>query len=92
MENTVIRVKKSAIAKSRKTDKEYSGFSVAYDNLPFRFRSPVKDQIVRETGWSPANFHYKRRGDSPLREDEIPVIERAFAEAGIDWLTGKPIN
>lgn len=67
----------------------YRTFSEGYYALPIGKVKDVKYRLMSELGWSISTFHYKRRGETPIKEAEQLFIEELFAEYGIDAWTGK---
>ena len=67
----------------------YSGFYAAYNNLPIHAGTLVRRELQKRLSWSIASFYYKRSGESPLRENEVPVIEEIFHRYGLDPWTGQ---
>jgi hypothetical protein len=69
-----------------------TNFEKGYDMLPAKFQIPVRDQIMLQCGWSLMTFHSKRKGDTPIRPPEIPVIEKNFDLHNINAWTGERIS
>lgn len=67
----------------------YAGFEEAYDNLPHKHRRNVRRELQKRLQWCPSTFHNKKRGDYPLRENEIPIIKEIYERFGIDAWTGE---
>jgi hypothetical protein len=68
-----------------------NGFQKAFESLPYKDMRPVKKTLMDELGWAISTFQYKKRGDTPIRENEIPVIESIFQGVGLDAWTGRKI-
>ena len=69
----------------------YNGFEEALDNLPHKHFTVVRREIIKRLRWSPRSFGYKRIGEMPLRENEVPVIQEIFSRYHIDAFTGERI-
>jgi len=69
----------------------YNGFSDAFENLPSRFRMIARRELQKRLHWSPSSFYYKRSGESPLRENEVPVIQEIFSRFSLNAWTGERI-
>jgi hypothetical protein len=82
--NTILRVKQSPIIGLKP-------FQKAFEKLPGNEKRPVKLTLMQELGWAVSTFDYKKRGDTPIRENEIPVIEAIFQGFGINAWTGERI-
>jgi len=82
--NTTFKAKRSAVVHRK-------GFWKAFESLPHKEMRPVKDELREQLGWSISNFQYKKRGESPIREDEAVLIESIFAGFGLDAWTGEKI-
>jgi hypothetical protein len=71
----------------------YNGFQKAWNSLP---NDPiivlnVRRELLKRLHWSRSSFTIKRSGESPLRENEIPVIQEIFARYGLNAWTGEKI-
>lgn len=73
------------------TKTPYRTFNESYYSLPANAIKSVKHRMMTEMNWSISTFHYKRRGESPIKPDEVGKIEKLFAEYGIDAWTGKTL-
>ncbi len=80
--NTQKRVKLSAKV-------NYNGFAEAFENLPKRASLIVRRELQKRCHWSQSSFYFKKSGESPLRENEIPVIRDVFARYHLDPWTGE---
>lgn len=80
-QNTINRVKSN-----------YNGFEDAFSILPSNKVLPVRKELMNCLDWSVSLFYYKKRGDTPIWEHEVPVIEEIFSQFKINAWTGKPIN
>lgn len=80
--NTAKRSKKAKVV-------NYNGFSEAFDNLPNKFRATIRRELQKRLGWSISSFYYKRAGDSPLRENEVSVLEEVFKRFDLNPWTGE---
>jgi len=70
-----------------------TGFSQAYELLPFKYQLTVRDDIMKECGWKSRNtFHNKKRGIQPLKPPEILIIERHFSKHDLNPWTGKKLS
>jgi hypothetical protein len=69
----------------------YAGFEAAYANLPYKHLRNVRRELQKRLQWCPSTFHNKKRGDSPLRENEITIIKEIFERFGIDAWTGEKL-
>jgi hypothetical protein len=70
-------------------------FEEAFDSLPNKKIMAVRQELMRELGWSVSVFYYKKRGDTPIWESEVPVIEEIFRRFNINAWNGqstKPIQ
>jgi hypothetical protein len=65
------------------------GFEKAFNRLPHKEIRAVRKELMDELGWSIANFYYKKNGDTPVRENEIPVIEGIFKRYDIRVWAGQ---
>ena len=83
--NTKKRVKLSRIV-------NYNGFADAFDNMPNKHRLTVRRELQKRLKWSSSSFWYKRVGESPLRENDIPVITEVFNRYNLNPWTGRQIN
>lgn len=81
-EHTIIRVKKSPIVHS-------DGFERAYSILTPTELTQFRTNVMKRTGMSPSALHYKRLGQSPVRQDEWDVICEEFAQFGVNASTGE---
>lgn len=61
-----------------------NGFEKAFEALPYSATKSVRLELMGSLSWSISGFYGKKRGDTPIRENEIPVIETVFAGYGID--------
>ena len=77
--------------KGGKLSRNYSGFKVASGKVPKEAYESIRREIIKRLGISPASYNYKRVGESPLRENEVPVIQEIFARFGLDAFTGERI-
>jgi len=66
-------------------------FQKAFEKLPYNQMRSVKMTLMQELCWSISTFQYKKRGDTPIRENEITVIENIFEGYGIQAWTGERI-
>jgi hypothetical protein len=82
--NTVLTAKRSPKVHS-------DGFEKAFSSLPYGAISPVRITLMENIGWSIATFYYKKRGVSPIRQDEVSVVEAIFEGFGINAWTGEKI-
>lgn len=82
IENAIKKVKRGARV-------NYNGFVDAYDNLPSRHQITVRRELQKRLHWSHSTFYYKRSGESPLRENEIPIIKEVFQRYGINPWNGQ---
>jgi len=78
--------------KRGKISRNYSGFKVASGKVPKEAYESIRREIIKRLGISPASYNYKRIGESPLRESEVPVIQEIFSRYHIDAFTGEKIN
>lgn len=69
-----------------------AGFEEAFCCLPSNQIMSVRQELMKKLGWSISIFYYKKRGDTPIWENEASVIESALSKFNIDARTGKPIN
>jgi hypothetical protein len=69
----------------------WNGFNDAFNNLPHKYILIVRRELQKKLGWSPRTFSYKRSGEYPLRENEVPVIQEIFARFGLNSWTGERI-
>jgi len=71
----------------------YNGFQEAWNNLPNRpaLLLSIRREFQKRLGWSKSSFNYKRTGESPLRENEIPVIKEVFNRYNINPWNGERI-
>ena len=74
-----------------KISRNYSGFKVASGKVPKEAYESIRREIIKRLGISPASYNYKRIGESPLRESEVPVIQEIFARFGLNAFTGERI-
>lgn len=81
-ENTIKKVKRGARV-------NYHGFLDAYENLPSRHQLQVRRELQKRLHWCPSTFYFKRNGESPLRENEIPIIEEVFQRYRINPRNGE---
>jgi len=77
--------------KRGKISRNYSGFKVASGKVPKEAYESIRREIIKRLGISPASYNYKRIGESPLRENEVPVIQEIFARFGLNAFTGERI-
>lgn len=82
--NTAIRVKRTPVV-------HRNGFRKAFESLPHNEMRSVRDEMREQLGWSISNFQYKKRGESPIWENEAILIENIFQGFGIDAWTGEKI-
>ena len=82
--NTILRVKKS-------TRVGIKPFQKAFESLPGNQMRPIKVALMDQLGWSITTFQNKKRGDTPIYENEVPVIETIFEGFGLDAWTGEKI-
>lgn len=80
-QNTINRVK---------SDKQ--GFEAAFNHLPKDELISVRKRFMSDQRWSISLFYYKKRGDTPIWEHEVPVIESIFSEYKINPWTGQSTN
>lgn len=71
---------------------EMKGFEDAFNCLPKNQILPIRQELMRDLDWSLSVFYYKKRGDTPIWEHEVPVIESIFLRFNIDVRTEKPIQ
>ena len=69
----------------------YKGFEKAFGALPHDHISGVRKELMGNLGWSISLFYYKKRGDTPIRENEVPIIESVFEGFGLNAWTGEKI-
>jgi hypothetical protein len=84
------------IANTQKTAKlsakvNYNGFAVAFRNLPIHAGLIIRKELQKRLHWSIASFYYKRSGESPIRENEFPIIEEIFNRHGLNPWTGEKL-
>lgn len=82
--NTLKKAKWSPVA-------NYNGFEEAFNNLQYKHTFYVRREIIKRLKWSPRTYNYKRLGETPLRENEIPVIQEIFERYGINPWTGEKL-
>jgi len=80
-QNTIGRVKS-----------DYQGFNSAFNNLPRSKMMAVRQELMTALHWSVSIFYYKKRGDTPIWEHEVPLITHVFSRFGINAWTGEQIN
>lgn len=83
--NTKIKV-------SRANSLKNTGFRKAFEALPYREMIPIREEMMRSLGWSLSSFYIKKRGDTPIYENEVPIIEEIFRRHGLNAFTGEKIN
>jgi hypothetical protein len=83
--NNTIKVKKEPKAIG------YKDFIKAWETLSKKDMAPVRRELMDQLGWSPATFDYRRRGFTPIRVNEVPVIEAIFSAYGINAWSGQRI-
>jgi len=67
-----------------------TNFERGYEMLPMKHQIDVRNDIMRECGWTALmTFHNKRRGLRRIFKLEIPVIEKHFAKYNLDAWTGE---
>lgn len=71
---------------------EMTGFEDAFNCLPKNQIMPIRMELMKELGWSISMFYYKKRGDTPIWEHEVPLIESVFGRFNIDVCTGQPFQ
>ena len=69
----------------------YNGFEAASDNVPKKAYENIRREIIKRLGISPASYNYKRKGESPLRENEVPVIQEIFSRFSLNAWNGERI-
>lgn len=67
------------------------GFEEAFNCIPRNKILYVRKEIMTRLNWSVSVFYYKKRGDTPIWENEVPVIEQIFSMFRIDPWTGETI-
>lgn len=82
--NTIKRVKLSPVV-------NYNGFADAFYNLPSRHSLVIRREFQKRLGWSRASFYLKCSGESPIRQNEVPVIQEIFTRFGLNPWTGEKI-
>lgn len=68
-----------------------NGFQKAFEVLPYNAAKSVRLELMARLNWSISGFYGKKRGDTPIRENEVTVIEDIFSSFGIDSGTGKKL-
>jgi len=71
-QNTINRVKSTL-----------AGFEHSYLSLPHNQLIPVRKELMARLGWSISVFYYKKRGDTPIWEHEVEIINEIFNRFGI---------
>jgi len=59
-------------------------FNESYHNLPYEIVFQVKDDLLKDTGWSISTLYSRLCGRRALRHIEIPVIKRVFEKYGVE--------
>jgi hypothetical protein len=80
-QNTINRVKSGL-----------QGFEMAFNSLPRNQIKAVRQEIMKELGWSVSLFYYKKRGETAIWIHEVPHIETIFCRFNINPYTGQPIS
>lgn len=62
---------------------DLDGFENAFQSLPHNKLIYVRKELMDRLGWSISVFYYKKRGDTPIWEHEIAVINEIFSRYGI---------
>ncbi|HEX2968824.1 MAG TPA: hypothetical protein VHO46_06930 [Bacteroidales bacterium] len=68
----------------KKVKSELSGFEEAFRSIPKNRILKVRKEIMTRLNWSISLFYYKKRGDTPIWENEVPFLEEIFSEYGIN--------
>jgi hypothetical protein len=80
-QNTIIRVKSG-----------FKGFEEAFNSLPRNKIKDARQELMSRLVWSISVFYYKKRGDTPIWEHELPVIEEVFSRYRVNPWNGESIN
>ena len=83
--NTIFKVKKSPVVEKKSFIKAW--LEIPYDEI----RRQIRDELMDTLGWAISTFNYKKNGNTPLRENEIPVIQEIFNRFGLNPWTGERI-
>ena len=67
-------------------------FQTAHDNLPYKDREAVLNEIMRRLHVSLSTVNNKRAGRSKIRAIEMPIIKSIYRQFGIDFETGETIK
>lgn len=76
---------------TKRLKSERRGFEEAFRSIPKNKILYVRKEIMTRLNWSVSLFYYKKRGDTPIWEFEVPVIEEIFSSFRIDPWTGEMI-
>lgn len=71
---------------------DLKGFNTAFNSLPRNKLIHVRQLLMYRLHWSVSLFYYKKRGDTPIWEHEIPVIDDIFSRYRINYRTGEELN
>lgn len=80
-QNTLIRVKS-----------EVRGFEEAFNSLPRNKIKDARQELMLRLSWSISIFYYKKRGDTPIWDHELPIIEEVFSLYSLNAWTGESLN
>ena len=69
---------------SEKRKQQADAFRDAYNKIPRGIYLDVKDELLREFGWSQSLLYMRLSGERKIKETEIPIIKMIFAKYEID--------
>ena len=76
----------------KNTTKELS-FANSFEELSAKKQTAIRQKISYDCGWSSRTTFWNRlTGFRKIRKSEIPIIEAAFQQYGINAWTGKRLN